>query len=766
MAIVSNECLLQIENDLGQSCPQLETGTSVKRFGRKGKCWAVGSSWLFNSSEYSRVWYGRWDDGSKYEWKSWTDGGSEDNSKTFKKREREAAEELRRKEDEAKLQKQKECREEWYKTFNEAAKSGEPHPYLVNKGIYNNFGAKILKNMLLIPVYDFDSFHGVQVITKSSKKFATGLKISGSFCTIGNTESPDAIYFSEGFATAATIHITTNSMSICCFTAGNLIKVIRSFRDKFKTTPFIICADNDCHKSKTKNPGIDAAVSIVDSVPNCSFVYPIFQDDKGKLTDFNDLHCIEGLDEVKKQISGKNKKKIVGEYWSKHIDDGFTFHDPIKDKSVRKVYLIRDFFDYKLNYITDHITREVYGYNNGYYSKIQDSQIESFAQKYYSNPVLTKDHEAKEFLKMVKRFHLVDIEDLKNKNANNGLINFKNSAYNYIEKKLVPHSPKHYFFHQIPHEFNPKKRLELGAWSELLRNITIDRDSLQLALCQFAGYCLSGMSYDFNNILILKGSGSNGKSTFINVLQLLLGSENCSNIQCSDIPQNRFLAADLEHKLANFSEEENPKKVFAETSVIKRISGNSPIRIEQKGIAGRSMINRAKLVLSYNEMPYLGDMSQGIKRRLSIIPFDLNLEKNPDKKIDNLMKKIESNIHEVIWWALLGLDSLIQSKGFLKLDETKDEVNEMARQSDPIIEWFDDCVKLTESHYDIVSTLEMFEHFIDSCAILPNEGYTLSKFTRRVRGILVEKGLNFASFKTVTRYKVRQRQALKGVKLQ
>lgn len=78
-----------------------------------------------------------------------------------------------------------------------------------------------------------------------------------------------------------------------------------------------ICADNDLKlREKTPgsekwiwaNPGVEAAIKCLDVPTNkpISIVVPNFdhvKDIDHGLTDFNDLHCHDGLDKVKEQIS-------------------------------------------------------------------------------------------------------------------------------------------------------------------------------------------------------------------------------------------------------------------------------------------------------------------------------------------------------------------------------------------------------------------------------------------------------------------------------
>lgn len=110
----------------------------------------------------------------------------------------------------------------------------------------------------------------------------------------------DKIYISEGLVTALTIYEVTGETSVVAFNCNNLGNVAKSVREKYPGSKIIIVADND---QWTKgNPGKTKAIEAAKSVEG-KVVMPSFQDTSSKPTDFNDLYCLEGSEEVKEQIN-------------------------------------------------------------------------------------------------------------------------------------------------------------------------------------------------------------------------------------------------------------------------------------------------------------------------------------------------------------------------------------------------------------------------------------------------------------------------------
>ena len=172
------------------------------------------------------------------------------------------------------------------------------HPYLKNKRVLP-FGIRQRNNLLILPLYDTDhkiwSYQSID--EKGKKRFMKGGKVSGHFYQIGKIT--DQVCIAEGFATAATLNQVLNKPVIAAFNAGNLKHVAETIRSKFPDRDIIILADND--KWTDGNPGVRKATAAA-KIIEAHIAIPHFKDTSNKLTDFNDLHCSEGLKIVKHQI--------------------------------------------------------------------------------------------------------------------------------------------------------------------------------------------------------------------------------------------------------------------------------------------------------------------------------------------------------------------------------------------------------------------------------------------------------------------------------
>ncbi|MBA2654419.1 MAG: DUF927 domain-containing protein [Gammaproteobacteria bacterium] len=181
--------------------------------------------------------------------------------------------------------------------------SADPnHPYLIKKKI-NAYDVKCYKDSLVIPLCDSDGcIWSLQFINQEGEKhFLRGGRKKGLFHLLGK-DITQTVYLCEGYATACTLHEATHSSVFIAFDAGNSLAVASLIRNKYPDRRIIICADND--QWTEGNPGLTKAQEAAHTI-QAQIVVPRFVCLDFKPTDFNDLHQLESLDSVRKQLSQK-----------------------------------------------------------------------------------------------------------------------------------------------------------------------------------------------------------------------------------------------------------------------------------------------------------------------------------------------------------------------------------------------------------------------------------------------------------------------------
>ena len=149
----------------------------------------------------------------------------------------------------AALERQHQVASETVETIWSSAQSASAeHPYLAKKGI-GVHGARITGDgRLVVPLYDQDgTLASLQYIAHDGGKlYHPGGQTGGKFWMVGSLDEPGTLFVAEGFATAATIHETTNRPVVVAYSASNLVPVTGSLRDMHgPNQDIVIVADHD-----------------------------------------------------------------------------------------------------------------------------------------------------------------------------------------------------------------------------------------------------------------------------------------------------------------------------------------------------------------------------------------------------------------------------------------------------------------------------------------------------------------------------------------
>lgn len=190
-------------------------------------------------------------------------------------------------------------------------------PYLEQKGV-GAFGLKQDQGNLIVPLRNIaGELRGFQAITPDGQKvFASGIEKKGNFHLVGADDkdlSQGEIVLCEGYATGASLHMATGKPVAVAFDSGNLMPVAEAIRARYPNAAITVCADNDHSMKRSGKPynvGVEKAKAAAEKV-NGKVKIPIFTaKEKAKgLTDFNDLHKARGLDAVRRQVGGKDRRQ-------------------------------------------------------------------------------------------------------------------------------------------------------------------------------------------------------------------------------------------------------------------------------------------------------------------------------------------------------------------------------------------------------------------------------------------------------------------------
>lgn len=350
------------------------------------------------------------------------------------------------------------------------------------------------------------------------------------------------------------------------------------------------------------------------------------------------------------------------------------FYDLMKDNKgyIKKIPNYNDLlrrFEIDTPYKTIADMKTVYAFNGVHYEEKSPIELKAFAEdKFFPKP---QEKFRQEFTHKVFANH-VGFRSFFTKGIESK-INFKNGVLDTETSQLVAHSPNYGFRNVLPYEFNPGAQAPLfAAW---IKDVMLGDEALVKILQEFMGYVVRGGEYKYHKALWLSGSGRNGKSTFLSVLKALIGDSNYSTLSIKQISNDKFSSADLDGKIANFSEETSPEEL-QDSGSFKNLTGDGELLAQKKYGDPYKFRNRAKLIMTYNEVPQLKDLSPGMLSRPIIIPWkkDLTDESLQDR---NLKAKLFAELPGIFNFAFEGWKRLENQEQFTKSDKSSIEMEEI-----------------------------------------------------------------------------------------
>ena len=245
---------------------------------------------------------------------------------------------------------------------------------------------------------------------------------------------------------------------------------------------------------------------------------------------------------------------------------------------------------------------------------------------------------------------------------------------------LRPNSPEWFSPVSVPYVFDPLARCPVfDAFLE--HNLEMDPERIKL-LQEWAGYLLLPNT-DEQKFMILVGEGRNGKSVFIAALTAMLGRENVSNVPLESFG-HRFALTGTLGMLLNACTDCSEIEKAAE-GVFKSFASGDRMFFDRKGISGLTCEPTARVMLAANELPRIADRSQGIWRRMLLVPWKIEIEK--ERRIRGMDKvsfwNESGELPGVLNWAIEGLARLRVQRGFTESAEMEKAKTEHMENSNP-----------------------------------------------------------------------------------
>jgi putative DNA primase/helicase len=286
-------------------------------------------------------------------------------------------------------------------------------------------------------------------------------------------------------------------------------------------------------------------------------------------------------------------------------------------------------------------------------------------------------------------------------------IAFNNGIYNLLTDSMEDFGPDIVITNKIPFDYNP------DAYSEIcdktFNKLACQDKRIRMLLEECIGYCFYRRN-ELRKSIILTGEKENGKSTFLSMLERLLGKGNITNLDLKELG-DRFKTAQLFGKLANIGDDIG-SEFIPNPAIFKKLSAGNSVNAEFKGDDPFDFSSYAKLIFSANDIPRIKDKSGAVLSRLVIIPFNARFSANdPDFDPYIKYKLITAEVMEyLIQIGIQGLKRILTNQKFTTSEKVEKALSEYEENNNPILLFFKDEPKVYDE-----STTAVYQQYYSFC---------------------------------------------------
>lgn len=315
------------------------------------------------------------------------------------------------------------------------------------------------------------------------------------------------------------------------------------------------------------------------------------------------------------------------------------------------------------------------------------------------------DNQRKEVLKYL---NVICIEEKQQDDLN--LIAFQNGIYNIGTNSLEQFSPDIIITNKIPWNYNPDAKSDLV--DTVLNRLSCNDKEIRYSLEEVAGACLyRSATIGGGKCAVLVGDKHNGKSTYLHMVQSMLGSENYSAVDMGDL-KDRFSTIMMFGKLANIGDDISSEYI-ADTSILKKMVTGEVIKAEQKGSPAINFTPYAMHIYSANDIPHMKDRTGAMQRRLLLIPLNGKFTADSPDYDPAIRYKLGQPEHMeyFIQCALDGLADLLKNKAFRIPAQVQKKLAEYEVENNPILSFVEEQGKeniINELTDDVYKRYQVF----------------------------------------------------------
>ena len=328
-----------------------------------------------------------------------------------------------------------------------------------------------------------------------------------------------------------------------------------------------------------------------------------------------------------------------------------------------------------------------YEWNGKVWQPISDLIAENYADQQYGKRFATYNR-VKAVKNLLKSRSVCDVIF-----DRNPVLTFQNGTLEIETGTFRDFSQADYCSIIMDYDYDPTATCP--QWERFIEDIT-DEEPRRAENLQFiAGYTLFS-DCRHQKVFILVGSGGNGKSVYLELIQRLFGDKNVTHVEPTGLTES-FQRIRLKDSLLNIGSDINSD--FSKGEIrewLLKVADGTSVQACYKGMNHIDFIPRCKLVYACNALP-TAEIINGLNRRMQFIDFPCQFVEVPDpsnpkqKPRDiNVVKKLNDELPGIFNWAYEGYKLLMQVGYFTDTPEQQTLMHQFEQTSNPVMVFCED----------------------------------------------------------------------------
>lgn len=346
----------------------------------------------------------------------------------------------------------------------------------------------------------------------------------------------------------------------------------------------------------------------------------------------------------------------------------------------------------------------LYVYEDGYY-QADNKIIENKMIELYPGILQRQRSEVLAYIRIKTHVNATDLR------VNPYVINLKNTRLDIRTGKCLEFTPEAIEFDRIPVVYDPSAYC--ADLDKMLNRVFCgDREVIDLFEEMLGAVLLKHNRYQ--KAFLFYGSGSNGKSTILDLLRTFLGMRNYSTIALEQVTA-QFKTAELENKLANIGDDVD-NVVLKDTGTLKKLFSGNAVLVERKGERPFTIEPYATHIYSCNAIPRSLDKTDGFYRRWLLIPFNARFSVDDEDYDPMIGDKITEPValSYLLNIGIRGAQRLIKRGHFTEPQSVKDALEAYKADNSTVLSWIEDK-ELNEDYFLEKPRDTLYSEFSDWC---------------------------------------------------